>query len=196
MMLVPCARPMPPNVQPSLGPYFASLTPSANVAHVCSPCLHTKRDDAENAKAKAILSPSLGMLQVIAQLAPVFRTKTPTTDKPCHSGDDPSHDAVDQKGDVGLSTAVSGKEFLWVFDERKEGGTTISAPAPAELGFPAGGRVYLVWELPNVKWEFSGGIVEDIPSNATWSLSPFDGGGKSCSGADDKARAKSVAPAT
>lgn len=177
---------------------FASLHPpsAANVTHLRSSCPDANRDDQENSKAKAILSPSLGMLQVIAQLAPVFRTKTPTTAKPCHSGHVPSLDALDQKGDVGLSAAVSGKEFPWVFDERKEGGTTISAPAPAELGFPAGGRVYLVWDLPNVKWEFSGGVVEDIPSNATWTITPFDGGGKSCSGADEKARAESAAPAT
>lgn len=83
-----------------------------------------------------------------------------------------------------------------MFDERTEGGITISAPAPPELAFPAGGRVYLVWNLPNaVRWEFSGGIVEDIPRNAMWTVARVGRGGKA-GGGTEHTRAASAAPAT
>ncbi|CAN0474601.1 unnamed protein product [Ectocarpus sp. 12 AP-2014] len=145
----------------------------------------SKEDDSVKSKTSSILAPSLGLLQVLAQLAPIFppKTKSEFSPAPKTGGHGEQHvpscdDVVDQRGELGLSVATNGNDFPWTFEERAEGGVTITATAPPELTFPAGGRVYLVWELPNmVKWQFSGGLVEEVPPGALWAVSPVDGGG-------------------
>lgn len=124
----------------------------------------------------AILAPSLGSLNVLAQLAPIFPpAEEPPQPQPqppsaCHG----AAEGVEKRGEVGLSVATAGDEYQWAFVQRPDG-LTISGRAPAGQGFPAGGRVYLVWDLmPNVvKWQFAGGIVEEIPPRATWAVAPL-----------------------
>lgn len=145
----------------------------------------SKEDDPVKSKTSAILAASLGSLQVLGQLAPIFppKTKKESSPAPKAGGHGEQHapscdDMVDQRGELGLSVATNENDFPWTFEERAEGGVTVTATAPPELAFPAGGRVYLVWELPNkVKWQFSGGLVAEVPPGALWVVSPVDGGG-------------------
>lgn len=150
------------------------------------------------AKANAILAPTLGSLNVLAQLAPIFPAKPPLQQQlaACHDaagdgGNKPTHDTVEQRGDLRLSIANSGEEYPWTFIERPQGGTTVSGQAPPGLGFPEGGRVYLVWELPNtVKWQFAGGFVEEIPPRATWTVAPVRDAAPPCAAGKEEEEEK------
>lgn len=123
---------------------------------------------------------------MVAQLAPIFPAKQPPA---CHAGGgELAHDTVEQRGELRLSVAVSGKEYPWEFVKLADGSATITGRAPPGPLFPEGGRVYLVWELPNaVKWQFAGGFVEEIPPGATWTVAPLRaaaGGGKEDAGVE------------
>lgn len=112
-----------------------------------------------NSKVKTIHAPNLGLLQVVAQLFPVFEDPTPETGG-----------VTSLTGNLGLS-ASSDDAFPWVFGER-DGGVTITALAsaiPSSVTLPTGGRVYIVWQASGrVGWQWSGGVVEQVPPNAIW----------------------------
>lgn len=137
-------------------------------------------DGPPSARVNAVLAPRLGNLNVLGQLAPIFPSAEQPQPQPpaCHA-----HDAaVERRGELGLSVAVPGKEYPWDFVRRPGGDITITGQAPA--GFPAGGRVYLVWEVPGVvKWQFAGGVVEEIPPGATWAVAAF--GTAACGGKEE-----------
>lgn len=164
------------------------------------------KDDPPDAKVNAILAPRLGGLNVVSDLAPIFpaeqpqpqsqpqQTQTQTPACPAGGGEPNVHDDDDAarrfSGELGLGIAVSGKEYPWVFAERPDGGAagavTITGQAPPGLGFPEGGRVYLVWELPNaVKWQFAGGVAEDVPPGATWTVASLRGTADDCAGKEE-----------
>lgn len=100
--------------------------------------------------------PYRGNRQVLAGLGPIFQ---------------PAHEESPLTGAVGLS---AGQNFPWVFTEDARGGYTISVPQssiPNDVSFPAGGKLFLVWEGAAVKWQWLGGIVApEIPVNAVWTL--------------------------
>eukprot|EP00752_Nemacystus_decipiens_P002169 g2065.t1 len=158
-------------------------------------------------KVNTILAPNLGSLNVLAQLAPIFPAMPPSAcdEAEADHSDKPAHDDaatnVEQRGDLRLSIAAAGEEYPWTFVQQPEGGVTITGQAPPGLGFPEGGRVYLVWELPNaVKWQFAGGFVEEIPPRATWVVAPTrddacaGGTGETAAGGVERAPVASSAP--
>lgn len=60
--------------------------------------------------------------------------------------------------------------FPWRFDDFG-GGVTITARQaniPDDVNFPSKGKVYLVWEGTEVRWQFGG--ESDVPPNSVWAL--------------------------
>lgn len=99
-----------------------------------------------------------GMLQVLANLVPVFVPAGCDFTSPV-------------SGELRLKAAEEDK-FPWIFTKDGRGYTitALSSRIPSAIVFPAGGQVYIVWEGTNVKWQWSGGVVAQVPPNAVWLL--------------------------
>lgn len=113
---------------------------------------------------RAIISPSVGPLQVLTPLVPVFDPACPDA----------------KEGEVKLSNdppAENGR-FPWQFAQaRGEAAVTISVACkdlPGGTSFPGGGRIFLVWEGAEVKWRLSRDALEQAPGNSTWVLIPTE----------------------
>lgn len=114
---------------------------------------------------KAVITLSLGGLQFMSQLEPVFTVST------TQEGD------TELNGDVRLTPkSRGGFPWHWVFEERDGGYTITVTPGaiPPSAALPPGGNVYLVWQDgAKAKWQWSGGLIEEVPGNAIWTYDKF-----------------------
>lgn len=84
-----------------------------------------------------------------------------------------------ESGEVLLSLEGSNDRFPWRFETDNDGSsytiTVREQNIPDGVVFPAGGKIYLVWEGTEVKWVWSGGFVSAIPPKALWVLKTVRG---------------------